>query len=240
MNKDHVVNLLTPVSLFAPASYTADANGTGIDLMPYDGPCAVLLNCNAGSSTSLTTNGTFAADSDWTKGDAAVTISGGVANWSGAQTGNADLSQNQACTAATRYTVTYTITRSAGSITPMLGGTAGTTRSAAGTYTEVITCGSGSDPKLVFRGGVGFTGTLDNVSVIAASMAVHLEESSDDVSYTDITGAVFSTVYGIASLQKLIIQADERKRYLRAVLDITGDSAAFVLSVTALPIPSNR
>lgn len=61
------------------------------------------------------------------------------------------------------YTLTYTITRSAGSVTASLGGTVGITRSAAGTYTETIVPGS-SDTLLTFTG-AGFTGTIDSVSI---------------------------------------------------------------------------
>lgn len=243
MNKDLMTNITIPVSLLAPASVTADGNGTGIDLQPYDGPCMVVLDCAAGTGDSLTTNGAMAEDSGWTKGTGWTvhSVTAGKADCDGTQTAVSDLSQNQTVTEGTKYTVTYTVSsRTAGTVWVILAGTAGTVRSANGTFVEVITAGAGTDPKLVIRGDADFIGKIDDVAVCAASMAVHLEESSDNSSFTDISGAAFDTVYGIASLQKKVIHVDERKRYLRAVKDITGASAAFVMSVHALPFPVGR
>jgi len=104
-------------------------------------------------------NGGFAADTDWTKG-AGWTISAGTAN---ATTSNAALSQTIAeVTSGASYKVTYTVTRSAGSVRPSLGGVNGTSRSTSGTYTDTITAGAGG--VLAFTG-TGFTGTIDVVSV---------------------------------------------------------------------------
>lgn len=101
----------------------------------------------------------FATDTVWSKG-AGWTISGGVGN---ASASSAALSQTiPEIVAGNSYKVTYTITRSAGSIRPSLGGTNGTSRSAAGTYTDTIVAGAGG--VLAFTG-TGFTGTIDNVVV---------------------------------------------------------------------------
>lgn len=240
MNRDLMADMVSPVALIPIATVTADGNGTGVDLTGYDGPAMVVLNCSAGTSDTLTTNGAMAADSDWTKGTG-WTISAGKADSDGTQTAVSNLSQNQAVTEGTAYTVTYTVSsRSAGTVKAILAGTSGTVRSANGTYTEVIVAGAGTDPKLVIQADADFVGKIDDVSVIAASMAVHLEESDDDSSYTDITGGAFSPVYGIASCQKLVVQLDERKKYLRAVKDITGASASFTLSVSMLANPVGR
>jgi len=63
-----------------------------------------------------------------------------------------------------RYKVTYTVTRSAGSVTAVLGGTSGTARSAAGTYTDYIVCGSGD--RLNFLASETFNGSVDLVQVM--------------------------------------------------------------------------
>ncbi len=113
------------------------------------------------SSANTITNGTFASDTVWTKG-AGWTIAGGVGVATGAI--STAISETPApLIVGASYTVTYTITRSAGSLTPSLGGTAGVARSAGGTYTETIVAGS-SNTLLSFTG-AGFTGTLDNVTV---------------------------------------------------------------------------
>jgi hypothetical protein len=107
-------------------------------------------------------NGTFASDTVWAKGSG-VTISGGAANIT-ASTGVALSQTSSAATNGLLYKVTYTITASAGTITPSYGTQSGTTQSASGTYTENIRLGQAND---VFAfNTVGFTGTVSNVSVV--------------------------------------------------------------------------
>ena len=61
------------------------------------------------------------------------------------------------------YLVTFTQTRSAGSLAVSLGGgSAGTSRSGSATYSEIITASTAQD--ITFTG-TSFTGTVDNVSV---------------------------------------------------------------------------
>ena len=84
------------------------------------------------------------------------------------RTANADglyLSQNTACVNGVSYEVMYTITRSAGTITPYLGGQAGTARSTSATFTETITCGATANAPIEFRQDASFAGTVDLVYV---------------------------------------------------------------------------
>lgn len=113
-------------------------------------------------STGLQTNGTFATDSDWTKGSGWA-IAAGVAS---ATTASTALSQTVSIIAGATYLVTFTISNSAaGSVAVSLGGgTAGTSRSTDATFAEVITAGS-SDSLLAFTG-TGFTGDIDDVTVV--------------------------------------------------------------------------
>lgn len=62
------------------------------------------------------------------------------------------------------YQLIYTLSgyAAAGSVTPILGGTAGITRDSDGTYTEIIVCGSGTD--LEFSA-IGQDGCIDDVSL---------------------------------------------------------------------------
>jgi hypothetical protein len=60
------------------------------------------------------------------------------------------------------YLVTYTVTRSAGSITPNVGGTAGTAVSSSATFKEVIIAGATQAISFTTS---GFTGTLDDVII---------------------------------------------------------------------------
>lgn len=135
----------------ASASLGSDSNG-------------VQIFVDSGSPEYVT-NGNFASDSGWTKG-AGWTIGGGVATATGAI--STAISQSAAITvvAGRYYRLSYDVTRSAGTITPSLGGSAGNARSATGTYTELIY--SGSTQEIAFTG-AGFTGTIDNVSLQAVS-----------------------------------------------------------------------
>lgn len=60
------------------------------------------------------------------------------------------------------YLVTYDATRSAGSVTVNVGGTAGTARSSTATFAEVIIAGSTQAISFTTS---GFTGTIDNVVI---------------------------------------------------------------------------
>jgi hypothetical protein len=113
------------------------------------------------SELEYSTNGTFASDTGWTKG-AGWTIAAGVATATGAISTSLEQTAGITIIQGKQYEVRYTVTRSAGSITPSLGGTAGTARSANGTYSETIIAGS---TQLISFATSGFTGTLDNVSV---------------------------------------------------------------------------
>ncbi len=137
----------------------------GLQLIIVDGTTTggwlLIFATNANSVT----NGTFASDTAWTKG-AGWSIAAGVATAAGAL--NTAISQTAVpIIAGVPYVVTYTITRSAGSIRPSVGGTNGTSRNSAGTYTETIIAGSSNS--LIAFTGTGFTGTLDTVSMVQSA-----------------------------------------------------------------------
>lgn len=136
-----------------------------------------------GWDTDIVTNGAFAADSDWTKG-AGWTIAAGVATHATANPGTTlteDSALKVAIVAGATYRVTYTITSyTSGAVAVSLGGTAGTSRSAAGTYTEDITAKTASSEyvsSIVFTADAtnDFDGSIDNV-----------------VSYKRVTDGVFT------------------------------------------------
>jgi len=107
------------------------------------------------------TNGAFATDTGWTEG-ADWTIGSGVAT---ATASSAALEQTSAVSVVqgVAYQFSYTITRSAGSVTPSLGGVNGTARSASGTYSDIIVAGA---TQVIAFTGSSFSGTVDNVSVV--------------------------------------------------------------------------
>jgi len=111
----------------------------------------------------LVTNGTFDADSVWTK-TGAVTISGGEGVFTSAAT--SDGFRQDIMELGRTYEITFDVTSyTSGALRAYAGtGGIGTSRTAVGTYTEVLTC-TGS-PKTFSIIAIGTTtATIDNVSV---------------------------------------------------------------------------
>ena len=143
-------------------------------------PVALILDkSRSGPSmgSNQVTNGGFGADSDWTKGTG-WTIGSGVATKAA---GSASLlSQAQTMTAGRYYIVTYTITRTAGSITPQFAGgstVSGTARSTSGTFTDIMTVASGNNT-LQLSADASFAGTVDNVSLKELSAGNHAYQTT--------------------------------------------------------------
>ncbi|MDI1227824.1 MAG: cadherin-like domain-containing protein, partial [bacterium] len=113
-------------------------------------------------------NGDFATATDWTLG-ANWTIAGGVASHATGTAGTL-LQTDTSLISGRSYTVTYTVTRSAGGVQINIGGTLGTSRTAAGTYTDTITAGASG--MIGFSGNATFVGTVDNFSVKLATAPV--------------------------------------------------------------------
>ena len=137
-------------------------------------------------------NGGFAADTDWTKGTG-WTIGSGVATATGAINTNL-LQEVDPLSVGRTYRVTYTITRTAGIITPAAGTTNGTNRSSSGTFTEDIICAGDGGFKFTTS---GFTGTVDNVSAQAITLAVDADDYRLEI--ISGTGATIG-VYGITAV----------------------------------------
>jgi hypothetical protein len=165
----------SPTSLFTaneqglwydPSDYSSmfqDVAGT-IPVTAVEQPVGLIIDKRNGGvlNPQLVTNGTFDTDTDWTKGTG-WTIAAGVAT---KIAGVASLlSQSETLVAGKTYRVVYTITRSAGSITPQFRGgstISGTARASSGTYVDFITAVSGNN-SLAFDATSLFAGTVDNV-----------------------------------------------------------------------------
>ena len=114
------------------------------------------------SALNLVPNGSFTSGSNWTPGGGWA-IGSDQAN--ATATSNA-LTSTLAAVSGKSYRITYTVTRTAGSVQVTFGGASGTSRSATGTYTdELVTT---STAALVFTG-TAFTGILDDVFVFDVS-----------------------------------------------------------------------
>ena len=120
--------------------------------------------------TELTTNGTFASDSGWTKGTG-WTISGGTASCDGNQSAHSNLLQANSATNEKYYTIKFTLSAvSAGSVSIILStGVESDQFSENGTYEIFVLAGSGSN--LEFRADANFVGSLDNVTCFSSEVA---------------------------------------------------------------------
>ena len=68
--------------------------------------------------------------------------------------------------------------------------------------------------------------------------AVKLQDSADTSSFSDLSGAAFDTTSAnTASVQKIAVDIDNCKRYVRAVITVAGGSGAGAVSVKGLAFP---
>jgi len=118
------------------------------------------------------TNGTFGSDVSWTKGtgwsitgDKAVGAAGSASD---IYQDVGDLEENEV------YEVIFTLSdRTAGSVTPKIGGTSGTARTTNAEYTERITCGS--TDIVAEEKSSDFDGKIDDISVRQVAPIARLE-----------------------------------------------------------------
>ena len=119
----------------------------------------------------------FDADSDWTKGTGWTIADGGATKAAGTA---AVLSQAVSLVAGTTYLLTWTMTRTAGTLTPRFtGGTTntGTGMALSGTYEENFVATSGN-AVLEFSADASFAGTVDNVTLVSVSNAPALQATT--------------------------------------------------------------
>jgi len=165
-----------------------------------------------GDAVQAVVNGTFGADSDWTKGTG-WSIGAGVATCSGAQIAVSELSQAYTASDGESVKMTFTVTRTAGAVTPFLGASDHDPIDAAGTYTIVITETSG-DALIGFRADADFAGTIDNVTFTVGRRA---KVKTVNVDYTLPSGGDYKTrVYNFTN----VADAD-------SVYGVTGVGEAF-------------
>jgi hypothetical protein len=146
-----------------PVLFQDTAGGTPV--YGVDQPIGLILDKSKALALSAekATNGTFAADLNWTKG-AGWTIGSGVATKAPGSASN--LTQNMSLAQNKFYRINLDVVRNAGSLTIAIGNTnalAGI--SATDSYTFHIGTGSASDGILYLMADAAFDGTIDNVTV---------------------------------------------------------------------------
>ena len=169
---------------------------------------------STGSETIV--NGTFAADTNWTKGGASPwTISGGVAVAS-AVSAAADLSQSVApLTIGVWYRCSYDVSSfSAGTVRSVIGGNSSATKAANGTYVEHNRAGSTA---FSIRVGSALTANIDNVSCLPLTLADLF--ASVSVSAADVFAGV-----------DIVLANGTQAAGMVLCLDSTGSPANFVVA----------
>lgn len=144
-------------------------------------PVGLVIDSKTGGLANLgatvIANGNFASGASWTAGTG-WSIGSGVATKTA---GTASvLSQAVTLTIPGTYRLVYTMTRSAGTLTPRLtGGTTvnATARTASGTYTEYVTTVTGNTT-FEFSADASFAGTVDDVAFQLVP-GVHAIQASD-------------------------------------------------------------
>ena len=68
------------------------------------------------------------------------------------------------------------------------------------------------------------------------TLNVTIEDSADNSSFAAISGAAFTQVTGTASAQKLVVNKDSARRYVRVKYTIGGTSPSFTFSVNAVGV----
>lgn len=165
-------------------------------------------------------NGTFAADTDWTKG-ADWAIGSGVATGTLA---SANLTQTTPpLTVGTWYQVVWTLSAfAAGTVQTVVGGITMPARAANGTYSEICRATSTA---FLFTG-AGFTGSLDNVTAVPMTTAELF--ASVLVSTADVMAEVAITIAGgnVVSPAGLVLNLDSTsnpQNFIQCYLDTKGN-----------------
>jgi hypothetical protein len=88
--------------------------------------------------------------------------------------------------------------------------------------------------------GVDIQQIVDQIAIVIDSAAgtgtsptldVKIQESSDNSTFTDISGLAFTQITTSASVQKIVLNKGATKRYIRVVSTITGTTPSFSYSV---------
>lgn len=126
-----------------------------------NGKIGRVVNAYIARGRNLVTTSTFSVDSAWTK-SAGCTIAGGFGVFTAVVAGGG-FGQVNVLIIGKFYEVTFDLVVTSGTMKASVGTGAGTTRSASGTYTEIIQCAGSLN--LQFLAVTTFTGTIDNVKL---------------------------------------------------------------------------
>lgn len=215
--------LFPPASLAAPATYGPFVGSDGSGGNPALGSGVIGWLRDAGGGLigpELVTNGDFSSDTWWSK-DATVTISGGTANFASTPA-SSGIFRPGLLTVGKTYAITYTISSlSAGAVRVVAGSNAGSVRSSAGTYTDLVVCASSGQFYLQAFSGSPTTGAIDNVSVreLPGNHATQSTSGNRPVYVAAPGAAAAAAGYGAASYDG----ANDDLRTTGQVVDMNSD-----------------
>lgn len=92
---------------------------------------------------------------------------------------------------------------------------------------------------LDYEGEIAFLLDVGAVSGTTPTAALKLQESSDDSTYTDISGGGFTSYTTVSSKQKISLNSDNLKRYVRLNIDLGGTLPVYLISCQAVAAKKN-
>lgn len=96
--------------------------------------------------------------------------------------------------------------------------------------------GTGVDLK-DYAGQIAVVLDAGNTAGTTPTLDVKIQDSADNSSFADVTSGAFTQVTTVASVQKMVLNKDQLRRYIRVVKTIGGTSSpAYVLSVKGYAI----
>ena len=156
--------------LVSQINSVANMTISNIVLKKVNGNPAIMTNQTASDIENGSPYANIVQNSDFSEGttDWALnsnwSISNGTANADG--TSNSVIFQSNAIKDSTTYSITYTLSNfTQGSLNINLSGSAGVSRTSAGTYTEIITSGTSPSGRIDFQGSGDFIVSVDNVYI---------------------------------------------------------------------------
>lgn len=90
-----------------------------------------------------------------------------------------------------------------------------------------------------YEGQIAFIADVKNVSGTTPTLAYKLQESDDNSTFTDVTNGGFTSLTTVASLQKVVVNKDSLKRYVRVAFTLGGTSPVYAVSVIAVAVKKN-
>lgn len=96
-----------------------------------------------------------------------------------------------------------------------------------------------------FVGSIAIALSAKNVAGTTPTLDVKIQDSADNSTFADITSAAFTQVTDagtkLATLEKIVVNIDAARRYLRAAKTIGGTSSPeFLVSCTAVGVKQYR